>query len=175
MSPLSNVPERRSRQLANLVAGKGAAGPGNGRVVKHGAYAQIAEQELEAKAGKLFAALSADAPVRADDGGLPAHDVVLVRMLAETLIRRERVRVEELRHGLEVADGPRKGALRGVVEYGLSLDRQAMELLDRLGMSPTSRAKLGLDLVRAASAGDQLEAHLRAQYGADQTIDGRAS
>lgn len=145
--PTSRDPVRRERQLANLKRG-GTVGPG--RPISHGVYAQIAQSELEAKTLAIFDAIAADAPVRSGDGGLPAHDAIAVRLLAETLIRRDRVRDEEMRHGLEIASGPRKGELRGIVQYGLRLDGQAIELLDRLGMTPRARSKLGLDLARSA-------------------------
>jgi hypothetical protein len=74
LSPLSTDPERRSRQLATLQPGRGAAGVGNRRTVKHGAYARVSKAELELKTRELFDALAEDAPVRAADGGLPAHD-----------------------------------------------------------------------------------------------------
>ena len=144
MSPLSRDPERRARQLQNLQPGRGQAAVGNRRGLKHGAYARITETELEAKSLELFHALGEDVPVRDADGGLPAHDSLVVRMLAEVLIRRERVRIEELRHGLETPDG----RIRGVVEYGLRLDAQALEYAKEMGLTPASRAKLGLDLAR---------------------------
>lgn len=141
--PTSRDPAKRLRQLANL-RNAPAAPLGNRRAVKHGVYARIVEVELQDKARQIFDALSADAPVRAADGGLPAADSLAVRMLAEVMVRRERVRVEELRHGFEAPDGK----LRGVVEYGLRLDAQALELAKELGLTPSSRAKLGLDLAR---------------------------
>ena len=147
--PTSRDPARRARQLANL-RNAPAAPSGNRRAVKHGAYARIADSELEAKAAEIFDAVAADAPVRAADGGLPAADVIAVRLLAETLIRRERVLAEEVAHGIEIASGPRKGELRGIAQYGLRLDGQVIDLLDRLGMTPAARAKLGLDLARTA-------------------------
>jgi phage terminase small subunit len=36
------------------------------------------------------------------------------------------------------------------VEYGLRLDAQALDLAKELGMTPASRAKLGLDLARTS-------------------------
>ena len=95
----------RERSLANLKRGGTVAPAGNQRARTHGAYALVAEAELEEKAREVYHALAADAPVRASDGGLPAHDSLAVRMLAEVLVRRERVRVEELRHGIETKDG----------------------------------------------------------------------
>ena len=40
----------------------------------HGAYAEVARERLDAKAGEVFDALRADAPLRDLDGGLPAAD-----------------------------------------------------------------------------------------------------
>lgn len=142
--PLSSDPNKQARQRANLIPGQGAAKRGNSLTRKHGAYARVTEAELEAKALELFDAIAADAPVRAADGGLPAYDGLVVRLLAEVMVRRERVRVTEEERGLEMPNG----RLRGVVEYGLRLDDQALNLAKELGMTPLSRAKLGLDLAR---------------------------
>jgi hypothetical protein len=121
----------------------------------------VTEAELESKTLAIYEAIAADAPVRAEDGGLPSHDTLVVRMLAEVMVRRERVRLEELRHGFEAPDGK----LRGVVEYGLRLDAQALEITKELGMTPRSRAALGLDLMRATSANEQLSDHISRRYG----------
>ena len=167
MSPLSSDPQKRRKQIANLRPGRGAAGVGNRHATKHGAYAVIAQAELEAKARESFDALAEDTPVRDVDGGLPSHDSLVVRMLAEVLIRRERVRIEELRHGLEAPDG----RMRGVVEYGLRLDAQALEYAKELGMTPASRAKLGLDLARTART---LEDEIREAGSAwDDVVDSK--
>jgi hypothetical protein len=123
---------------------------------------------------EVFDAVSADVPVLAADGGLPAHDTIVVRQLAELLVRRERVRESELRHGIE----GKGGKLRGVVEFGLRLDGQILRLCEQLGMTPVSRARLGLDLVRAQSASDRMLADdLAASREAWErhTIEGGAS
>lgn len=148
--PLSRDEQARHRQLANLRRGAGdaGAGVGNSRAVTHGAYARIAEAELEANTKRVFDAIAADAPVRTAADALPAHDGMIVRQLAEALVRRDRVRLTELRHGLEAPNGK----LRGVVEYGLRLDAQILEYAKELGMTPRSRAALGLDLARSSRA-----------------------
>src|SRR5438094_112872 len=79
--------------------------PGNGT---HGAYAQITEAELEGKVREVYDALMLDRPVQDD------ADAMVVRMLAENRVRRERVRDSEVRHGIEKPDG----GLRTVVEFG---------------------------------------------------------
>lgn len=73
--PISSA--ARQRQLANLKRGGTVAPAGNQRAVKHGAYARIAEAELEAKTLEVFDALAADAPDRDEDGGLPPHDALV--------------------------------------------------------------------------------------------------
>lgn len=147
-------------------------GPSNQVATKHGAYAAIAERELTEKVRELFEAIGSDLPVRDAGGGVPAADVIPLRMLAETLIRRERVRETEMREGFETPDG----RLRGVVEYGLRLDGHALKLCEQMGLTPRSRLALGVDLVRVANASERLDADLAASREAwaqhDQTIDG---
>jgi hypothetical protein len=153
--PLSSDPEARARSLANLRAGAGAGDGGLQRGRTHGVYAQIAARELDGKVRELYDAIGSDLPVRDPDGAVPAQDAIPLRILAETLIRRGRVSETELRHGIETPDG----RLRGIVEFGLRLDGQALRLCEQMGLTPAARAKLGLDLVRAQSHADrQLDA-----------------
>jgi hypothetical protein len=166
--PLSSDPDARSRQLGNLRAGSGAGDGGLQRARSHGAYAAITAAELDGKVAELYAAISGDVPVKDSDGGLPREDAIVVRSLAELLVRRERVRETELRRGIETPDG----RLRGVVEFGLRLDGQILRVCEQLGMTPLSRARLGLDLVRAQSAGEQLQAHLQSTYGNGDDVGG---
>lgn len=170
MSPLSTDPERRARQLANLVPGQGANRPGQRRYVKHGAYAQLTDAELDAKTRELVAVIGEDLPVREVGGGVPAADGIAVRMLADTLIRRDRVRLEELRHGLEAPDG----SLRGIVEFGLRLDERALTLLKELGLTPAARLKLGVDLARMGGR-RSFEDEVAANANAWDAVDGKVT
>ena len=146
--PLSNDPEKRARQLANLGRGGPAPAKGNQLAVKHGVYARVTEAELDEKTRVIFDAIAADAPARTNDGGLPAAHALTVRLLAEVMVLRERARAETIAHGLEIASGPHKGKLRGVADYGLRLNAQARELANDLGMTPRSGAALGLEVAR---------------------------
>lgn len=167
----SRDPEKRARSLANLT--KPTPAPkGNQYTVRHGAYQRIAQEELDAKTLELFDALGQDMPVRAPDGGLPRHDTVIVKQLAEAMIRRERVRTTEAADGFEVTSGPNRGKLRGVVEFGLQLDRLILSYLQELGATPRSRAALGLDLARAHRT---LEDEIAESAGAWDAIDSTAS
>jgi hypothetical protein len=157
---LSRDPQKRERQLANLRRGGPPAPLGNTRALKSGAWARISEAELQGKVREVFDALAADAPVR-EDGALPAADALVVRLLAENRVRRERVSASELRHGIENGDG----SVRAVVHLGLRLDAQALDLARELAMTPRARVALGVDLVRAASADDRLREHLQRTYG----------
>lgn len=154
MSPLSADPERRRRQLANLQPGRGAAGPGNKRRLAHGGYSTIAAARLDDKRRELYDALAADAPLRAEDGELPRHDALAVRLLAETLCRLDSVTAYLDLHG-QLTE---KGEERSAVAVADRLTGRAIELARELGMTPASRAKLGLDLVRSRDLAQEMSA-----------------
>jgi hypothetical protein len=159
--PASRDPAKRARQLANLAPAPPLTPLGNRRAATHGAYAAIAVERVELKARQLFDAVASDAPVR-DAGELPSHDGVVVRLLAETLCRIDDVAEFIARRGWQDDKGRPRSA---VLEIEQRLRSQALDLLRELGMTPRSRAALGLDLVRVASAQDQLAEHVRDTYG----------
>jgi hypothetical protein len=165
MSPLSNDPERRARQLANLRAGAGAARRGDQRRLEHGAYARLPADRIDTKVRDVMAAVAADAPVRDVDGGLPAHDTVVVRQLAEALCRLDDIADYLIRRGWE----DESGKPRPVLEYEGRLRSHTLELLRELGMTPASRAKLGLALARTQRT---LEDEIAAAPDWDDVVDG---
>ena len=141
----------RSRQLANLRQSPPPPAPeGNQRHRTHGGYARVAIERLDVKVREVFDALAEDVPLK-DRGALPAADTVAVRMLAETLCRLEDVSAHIRSFGLIDAES---GAVKTVVDVEARLRREVADWLDSLGMTPRARAKLGLDVVRAASAFD---------------------
>lgn len=144
--PLSRREAARARQLANLTPRPPTPPEGNQRARRHGGYAVVAAKRMEAKAAEVFDAVAADAPLRDHDGGLPAADAALVRLTAEALCRLEDVSANIRDHGL--LDG--KGDVRPVVDLERRLRAEVADHLDALGMSPRSRAKLGLDVARMA-------------------------
>lgn len=169
-SYVSADPARRAAQLANLGARPPAPPAGNQRRRTHGAYATVASERLEAKTGQVMAAIAADAPLRDQDGGLPAADGALVRLAAETLCRLDSVGDYLARRGIETDQGELRAS---VLEIEGRLRREAADHLDALGMSPRSRARLGLDVARA-SAVDPLTAwQQRREAPAD--IEGEAA
>jgi len=131
--------------------------------VRHGAYARVAAGRLDAKALEVMEALAADAPLRDADGGLPAADGALVRLAAEALCRLDSVADYLARRGIEDENGELRGT---VLEIEGRLRREASDHLEGMGMSPRSRARLGVDVARAQSfdlarhwsAGDVIDA-----------------
>jgi phage terminase small subunit len=159
VSPLNGrTAEARERQLANL-RNAPAAPPGNQRRLTHGGYAVVAAEQMEAKAREVFEALAADAPLRDAGGDLPAADTLAVRLLAEVLVRLDRVAADVRDHGWKDA---KTGEPRPVLELEGRLRSEALTLARELGMTPASRAKLGLDLVRTDA---ELEARRREVFG----------
>lgn len=144
MSPTSNDPVKRQRQLANLNRGGPAPEPGNQRARKHGAYATVVQARLDEKIREVFDAIAEDAPLRADDGGLPAADAVVVRLLAAALCRVADVEGYLADFGWRDVDTgePRTG----ILDLEARLRREARDHADALGMTPRSRAALGLDV-----------------------------
>src|SRR4051812_9124421 len=90
-NPVGGGGARHPNSLANLRNGNPAATNQAIAARSHGAYAAIAREALDGKTREIFEALAEDAPVRGPDGGLPSHDALPVRLLAETLIRLESV------------------------------------------------------------------------------------
>ena len=142
--PLSDREPARQRQLANLRPAPPAP-LGNQRARRHGAYAAVARERLDAKVRELFDALSADAPLRDAFDELPAADAAAVRIAAEALCRLDDLAAYLRDHGLL----DEAGNVRSVVELESRLRREAADHLDALGMTPRSRAKLGVDTARA--------------------------
>jgi phage terminase small subunit len=144
MSPLSGNSDARERQLANL-RNAPAAPAGNQRHRTHGGYARIAGEQMEAKAREVFEALAGDAPLRDTGGGLPAADTLAVRMLAECLVRLDRVAADVRDHGWK---DERTGDQRPVIELETRLRAEALTWARELGMTPAARVRLGLDLAQ---------------------------
>jgi len=144
VSPLSGDEKARDRQLANLRRG-GPVQPGNSHRVTHGGYARVAIEQMEAKAREVFEALAGDAPLRDSDGELPAADTLAVRMLAECLVRLDRVAADVRDHGWR---DERTGDPRPVIELENRLRAEALTWARELGMTPAARVRLGLDLAQ---------------------------
>jgi hypothetical protein len=113
---------------------------------KHGAHSEVLPARISEKARAVAAEIAAAAPVRDSDGQLPVHDQELVRMLATVLCRLDDVGAWLDQHG----SLDRKGKLRSAANWERRLQSQALRFMQQLGMTPQSRAKLGLNLAKTA-------------------------
>jgi hypothetical protein len=158
--PVGGGGSRHPASLANLRRG-GPVIPDNDHARKHGGYAAIARDRLEAREREVFDALSADTPLRGPDGGLPVGDAVMVRLLADVLCRLDDVSADIRDHGWRDRE---TGEHRPVVELESRLRREAREYAAELGLTARSRVALGvdvqrgLDLARAWAEEDDREA-----------------
>lgn len=163
---------RNPASLSNLrpFTPDGRVGVGNQRGLKHGWRSELLVRDVEREIRELMNALAEQAPVRDPDGGLPGADIVAVEAAARALKRWRSVSHWCDLHGRLDDDGEVRPAARYELEGESALHR----CLDVLGMNPTSRAKLGLDLVRAQrTLGDEL-AEGRAAWEQREAIDGEA-
>lgn len=144
--PLSDDPIKRAKQLANLSARPPAPPAGNVRALRHGAGARKATLiRAGSWAERIQTELEAEAPLRGPDGGLPLHDRQQVELLASALAR-----LEAVTSWLDSRPAVREdGSLWPAEDTAGRLRREVARYLDALGMTPTSRARLGLDLVRS--------------------------
>jgi hypothetical protein len=140
-------PTRAKRPSGTRGATRTAPPPapvGNKRGLRHGAHAEPDAVLAAGKAQALTDVLAAAAPVRDGAGGLPEADRAMVVLLARTLCR-----LEAVGEWLD-ANGPldRRGRPRSALRAESKLSNQAVAYFKELGLTPRSRAALGLDLAR---------------------------
>lgn len=116
---------------------------------RHGAYSLVS---LEPRALELAGEIRELVPARSD------ADEISIRLLALALAQVEGASTWLAEHGLVDEHGNARSLLR---HLGTMMNTAA-RIADRLGMTPTSRAQLGLDLTRAK--GEALRAHLDERY-----------
>lgn len=130
------TPEGKARALQNLK-------PFQRRRDSHGAYLIKPDQpETRAVADAIVAIL------QGEHIQLTQADEVTVGLLATVLRKVQRLDAYLEARGLV----DRQGRPRSALELYLKLIKQAAELGDRLGLNPSARAKLGIDLGRGFSA-----------------------
>ncbi len=170
--PLSDDPAARARQLANLRPAP-AAPAGNQYLRRHGGYAAVAADRIAGRVAEVFDALAADAPLRDTAGNLPAADAGAVHLLAQALCRLEDVSDHLAATGW--IDRRTKEPRLTVLDLEARLRREALALMDRLGLTPASRSKLGLDLARTidlSQAMSEPDAEVRARLLKEAGVDG---
>lgn len=173
MSPLSKDPDKRARQLANLRPAPPAP-LGHTRTLIHGGRAEALYRDVDAETHELIDALGDTAPVRDPDGSVPAADAAMLEVAARLLRRYRRVSGWLDLHG-RISEA---GEVKPAADLELRIERALAAALDALGMTPTSRAKLGLDLQRTAASAEELEAARVARERLDiraETIESEAT
>ena len=172
LMPLSKDPERRERQLANLKRGDSGTPKGEPSTrLTHGGRSVLLFRDVEAEVRELMEALAETVPVRDPDGSVPAADLAAVEYAARTLKRYRHLAAWCDAHG-RIEE--RTGKVKSAAEYELQAERSLANALDALGMTPTSRAKLGLDLQRTAASAEEVESARIARERLDrraETID----
>ncbi len=171
--PMGGGGARNPNSLANLRRGGAPPAPPGGHpaVVKHGAFRTIPRDQLDAEIEAIYRALADSAPVRDSDGGLPKADEAAVEVAARALKRWRGVvawcetfgRFEE-----------HTGAMKPAAEYELQTERALKAALADLGLDPTARAKLGLDLIRGvdlATAMSHPDPEVRARLLSEAGLD----
>lgn len=175
MSPLSKDPDKRANQLRNLPNLRGEATsaswlPGSSPALVHGGRTRRpAPVVTDPIVREIERALADDLPLRAQDGGVPAPDRVMVELAAVALLRVRRVSAFLELHG----DTDTRGRMRPELDTLGAAVESAARMLDRLGCSPKARAALGVDVARSAAllrgvdltglSDDELEAYRAAR------------
>jgi hypothetical protein len=117
------------------------ARPGNGLAVTHGGTAVL---RLSRRSSEIADGLREIVPTYSE------ADEPTIRLLALVLARIETVNDWLSEHGVfRTSRGDPQPILRSLSTW----ENTASRLADRLGLTPTSRAALGLDLARAHEAG----------------------
>jgi phage terminase small subunit len=139
---------RHPASLANLRHGNPSATNQQVAALRHGAFATIPRSQLDAEVAEIYRAFADSAPVRAEDGSLPLADEAAVEVAARALKRWRHVVLWCDTYGrFDEKTGEKKPA----ADYELDCERALKRALADLGLDPTARAKLGLDLQRATS------------------------
>lgn len=150
MSPLSEDPVKRQRQLANLpnVRGEAPAGawrPGTAPNLKHGLRTRHPSADvIDPVLDQVEADLEARVPDRDADGQVPAWNREMLFSLAVAKLQVIRCSRFLAQHG--ETDG--RGNLRPEVEQLSRVNERYQRSLDRMAMTITSRARLGVDVQR---------------------------
>jgi len=167
VSPLSSDPAKRARQLANLTAKPPPPPPGNVRALVHGGRARKATLAAAGSwTAAIMAELAAEAPLRDAEGGLPLHDRQAVELLASALARLQAVTAWlESRPAVD-----ERGHAWPAEENAHRLRSEVARLLDALGMTPASRARLGVDLQRQVTSAAEAEASRAARERLDRRL-----
>jgi hypothetical protein len=109
--------------------------PGNELSLRHGAYSQL---KLGPRVDELVELVRPDVPM------LRPADELSIRLLAVSIARLERA--------LVALDEAEPGSMPSLESDARGWHNRATQLADKLGLNPTSRARLGVDVAQARRA-----------------------
>jgi len=154
-SYISKCTVRRDRQLANLALGRGKGG--GGRKPVHGVSLPIHPTTLQTEIDSILGQLADGVVTRDRDGSVPASDLAALESWARCRVRIERLDTYIARVGLENSE-----SVHGMLANMIRLD---LDYCREFGGTPKSRVAIGLQVVQGQTAAQQLDDHLRRQYG----------
>ena len=153
---LSDDPAARARQIGNLTVGSessGTAGPGNDRALTHGLRARLTETTFDRMCVEVpairahFEAICEAVPVREEDGGLCAGDLLMAQVVAMQAW-------QVAQAASYFADRPDE-RMQSLALWSLLTERLA-RAYERLGIGPAARARLGVDVARGMSLAQRM-------------------
>lgn len=141
--------ELNTKSLANIQPPPSPATSGNARSLKHGAFSENYLSPLVEKKEKEIVTLLGEVSY------ITTIDSIVVRNLARCLSRLERFDcyLDEVN---EVIGSGSKQKLNPVISAYFTALETARRHCEALGLSPSSRAKLGVDLVRYSDIAERL-------------------
>lgn len=169
MSPISQDPAARKRQIANLRRG-GPALPGvPSNRLAHGGRSELLFRDVEVEIRELMDALGESVSLR-ENGNVPEADLVAIEKCARALKRYRHLSAHCDVYG---RIDPKTHEVRSAARYELEAERALSSALDDLGLSPVSRTRLALDLQKLglSRTGEDPTAELLAAMKADRTDD----
>jgi hypothetical protein len=139
---------------------------GNKAAVKHGATSpELVQERARELMPEIFAANGQLDQVR-DGPAVLRYAVVLARI--------ERVYAWLSEQDDAVFAEVGAGTTHGVYQRLERWERQASESEDKLAIAPLTRAKLGIDHLRAAATAEEIEAARKGRALVDERFDGKA-
>jgi hypothetical protein len=176
MNPLSDDPEKRARQLANLRPGAGAWKPGSAPQLRHGLRTRKPPPEvIDPVLDRVLDDLEARVPIKGSDGEVPPW----LRELAWSAAIKKLQIVRCARFLAQNGETDERGNYRRENELLTKATDAYERSLERLAMTVDRYLKAGLDLARGidlASAMSEPDPDRRAellrQAGIDEGDDG---
>ena len=173
MTPTSEDPAKRAKQMANLpnLRGEAPAGawkPGSSPNLKHGLRSRHPSADvIDPVLDQVERDLETKVPDRDADGDVPVWNREMLFSLAVAKLQVIRCSRYLAQHG--ETDG--RGNLRGEVEQLSRVNERYQRALDRMAMTITARARTGANVQRGRDLAREMAADYRAEQQLEQGRD----